>query len=149
MRNKEKPDYPRISASFLPAGVSYNTAWKIHHKLAQVMLEREQAKPLEGRVEADDAYLGGEHGGGKRGRGAPGKMPIIAAVETTKAGKPVRIKTPRVKAFSKIRSSVACQSLSCRSCNWCHEAQDRFRSLVERTLVSPHQSAPRCFKWVD
>jgi ISXO2-like transposase domain/Transposase zinc-ribbon domain len=82
-------------------GVSYNTAWKVHHKLAQVMLEREEAKPLTGRVEADDAYLGGEHGGGKRGRGAPGKMPIVAAVETTKDGKPVRIKTRRVKAFSK------------------------------------------------
>ena len=42
-------------------GVSYNTAWKIHHKLAQVMMERERAKPLEGRVEVDDAYLAGRH----------------------------------------------------------------------------------------
>ena len=82
-------------------GVSYNTAWKIHHKLAQVMLEREAKKPLEGRVEADDAYLGGERNGGKRGRGSPGKMPIVAAVETTKDGKPHRIKLRRVKRFSK------------------------------------------------
>ena len=35
------------------------------------------------RVEIDDAYLGGERSGGKRGRGTPGKTPIIAAVETT------------------------------------------------------------------
>jgi ribosomal protein L37AE/L43A len=82
-------------------GVSYDTAWKIHHKLAQVMLEREAAKPLKERVEADDAYLGGERGGGKRGRGSPGKMPIVAAVETTKDGKPKRLKTRRVKGFSK------------------------------------------------
>ena len=82
-------------------GVSYNTAWKIHHKLAQVMMERERSKPLEGRVEVDDAYLGGERNGGKRGRGSPGKLPIVAAVETTTDGKPVRVKTRRVKRFSK------------------------------------------------
>ena len=59
------------------------TAWKIKSKLAQVMLERDATKLLDGRVEMDDAYLGGERSGGKRGRGAPGKMPIITAVETT------------------------------------------------------------------
>ena len=81
-------------------GVSYNTGWMIAHKLAQVMMEREEKKPLEGRVEVDDAYLGGERNGGKRGRGSPGKMPIVAAVET-KDGKPVRLKIRRVKRFSK------------------------------------------------
>ena len=39
------------------------------------MLERDAAKPLTGRVEIDDAYLGGERTGGKRGRGAEGKTP--------------------------------------------------------------------------
>jgi ribosomal protein L37AE/L43A len=51
--------------------VSYNTAWAMHHKLRQVMLERNQGEPLDGRIEMDDAYLGGEHSGGKRGRGSP------------------------------------------------------------------------------
>ena len=82
-------------------GVAYGTAWMIHHKLAQVMLERDRSKPLDGRVEMDDAYLGGEHNGGKRGRGSPGKMPIVAAVETTKEGRPVRLKIRHVKRFSK------------------------------------------------
>lgn len=82
-------------------GVTYDTAWKIHHKLTQVMMERDARKPLAGRVEMDDAYLGGERGGGKRGRGSPGKMPIIAAVETTEDRKPVRLKLRRVKRFSK------------------------------------------------
>jgi len=72
-------------------GVNYNTAWKIRHKLAQVMLERDHRKPLDGRVEMDDAYLGGERNGRKRGRGSPGKMPIVVAVETTADGKPVRL----------------------------------------------------------
>ena len=49
-----------------------------------------------GRIEIDDAYLGGERNGGKRGRGSPGKTPIVAAVETTPEGKPIRLKLRRV-----------------------------------------------------
>jgi hypothetical protein len=32
-------------------GLSYNAAWRMKHKLMQVMLERDNAKPLQGRVE--------------------------------------------------------------------------------------------------
>src|SRR3954468_2485410 len=65
-------------------GVKQGTAWLMKHKLMRAMAEREAAKPtLAGRVEMDDAYLGGERPGGKRGRGAAGKTPIVAAVETT------------------------------------------------------------------
>jgi transposase-like protein len=81
--------------------VNYNTAWKMHHKLRQVMLERELVHPLEGRVEMDDAYLGGERSGGKRGRGSPGKTPFVAAVETTASGKAHRVKLRRVRRFTK------------------------------------------------
>ena len=80
-------------------GVTQTTAWKLKHKLAQVMLERDAARQLTGRVEIDDAYVGGERGGGKRGRGAAGKTPFVAAVETTDDGKPVRIKLRRVTSF--------------------------------------------------
>ena len=69
------------------------------HKLKQVMLERDAAKHLSGRVEIDDAYVGGQRGGGKRGRGAPGKTPFVAAVETTPDGKPSRLKLRRVGSF--------------------------------------------------
>jgi hypothetical protein len=37
--------------------------------------------------------------GGKRGRGAAGKTPFVAAVETTPEGKPVRLKLRRVTSF--------------------------------------------------
>ncbi len=46
-------------------GVSYNTAWRLKHKLMQAMVER-------GRAQMDDAYWGGERHGGRRGRGAEG-----------------------------------------------------------------------------
>lgn len=81
-------------------GVTQTTAWKIKHKLAQAMMERDATKRLSGRVEIDDAYVGGERTGGKRGRGAPGKTPFVAAVETTAQGKPVRLQLRRVSRFS-------------------------------------------------
>lgn len=70
-------------------GVSYPTAWLIKHKLMEVMRLREDGRKLTGRVEIDDAYLGGERSGGKTGRGSENKVPFIAAVQTTEDGKPV------------------------------------------------------------
>jgi hypothetical protein len=83
-------------------GVKQPTAWLIKHKLMQAMHRREATKPqLEGRIEVDDAYLGGERSGGKRGRGAAGKTPFIAAVETTPERKPRRLRLSVVKGFRK------------------------------------------------
>ena len=70
-------------------GVSYPTAWLVKHKLMEVMRLREDSRQLSGRVEIDDAYLGGERSGGKTGRGSENKVPFIAAVQTTEAGQPV------------------------------------------------------------
>ena len=67
----------------------------------QSMLERDAELPLTGRVEMDDAYLGGRRSGAERGRGAPGKTPFVAAVETTAEGQPARIERRRVKGFRK------------------------------------------------
>lgn len=83
-------------------GVRQPTARLIKHKLMRAMAEREAGKPkLAGRVEIDDAYLGGERQGGKRGRGAAGETPLIAAVETTPERKPRRLKLTVVKGFRK------------------------------------------------
>jgi len=71
-------------------GVCYRTAWRVKHKLIQVMREREQSTVLRGRVEVDDAYLGGQHPGGKAGRGSENKVPFVAAVETNDQGHPLR-----------------------------------------------------------
>src|SRR5215218_5326541 len=59
-------------------GVKRQTAWLVKHKLMRAMAAREAGKPkLAGRVEVDDAYLGGERSGGKRGRGAAGKTAVV------------------------------------------------------------------------
>ncbi len=80
-------------------GISYNAAWRMKQKLMQVMMERDHDKKLSGFIELDDAYLGGERTGCKPGRGASGKTPFVAAVETTDEHCPVRIKLSVVKGF--------------------------------------------------
>jgi len=69
-------------------GICYHSAWRVKHKLMQVMYEREQSTKLSGRVELDDAYLGGAFEGGKRGRGSENKIPFVAAVQTDKKRNP-------------------------------------------------------------
>ncbi len=44
-------------------GISYNAAWRMKHKLMQVMRERDHNNKLSGLIELDDAWLGGERTG--------------------------------------------------------------------------------------
>jgi hypothetical protein len=80
--------------------VSYPAAWLIQHKLMQAMAQREQRYVLEGRVQVDDAYLGGERSGGKVGRGSENKIPFNAAVSLSDDGHPLRTKLTPVPGFS-------------------------------------------------
>jgi hypothetical protein len=81
-------------------GVSYPTAWLIHHKLMQAMAEREDRYRLSGAVQMDDAYLGGERSGGKVGRGSENKVPFVAAVSVDDEGHPGRVKLTPVSGFT-------------------------------------------------
>ena len=82
-------------------GVKQPTAWTVKHKIMAVMARREGETALTGRVEMDDAYLGGVRSGGKRGRGAAGKTPFVAAVSTSPEGRPRKLKLAPVKGFRK------------------------------------------------
>ena len=82
-------------------GVKQPTAWAVKHKIMAVMARREGETRLTGRVEMDDAYLGGVRSGGKRGRGAAGKTPFVAAVSTSPEGRPGKLKLAPVKGFRK------------------------------------------------
>lgn len=84
-------------------GVRYKAAWLMKHKLLQVMAEREDRRVLDGRIEVDDAYLGGERPG-KRGRGSENKMSFIVAVQTADDGRPLLARMNRI-AFT--RETVA------------------------------------------
>jgi len=82
-------------------GVCYRSAWRIKHTLMQAMTGREAGRPLEGIVQVDDAYLGGERTGGKAGRGSENKRPFLIAVATDEAGHPRQAVIEPVPAFSK------------------------------------------------
>jgi transposase-like protein len=138
-------------------GVTQTAAWTIKHKLAQVMLERDADRKLTGRIELDDAYLGGERSGGKRGRGSPGKTPFVAAVETTPEGKPVRLKLRRVTSFcSRSISGFAKRSLG-PDCEVVSDGFACFAAVVEggcrhhliKTGSGAAAARTPAFKWVN
>lgn len=52
-------------------------------------------------MQVDDAYLGDESAGGKRGRGSENKTPMLVAVQVTDAGQPVRVKLSVVDVVPK------------------------------------------------
>ena len=81
-------------------GIKQTNAWALKQKVMAVMTGRENAERLDGRVEMDDAYLGG-HRPGKRGRGAAGKQLFVAAVSTSGDRRPRKIKLLPVKGFRK------------------------------------------------
>lgn len=66
----------------------------------QVMAAREERYLLEGKVQVDDAYLGGERTGGKVGRGSENKVSFIAAVSLTKDGRPLRVRLTPIPGFT-------------------------------------------------
>jgi ribosomal protein L37AE/L43A len=82
-------------------GVSYLTAWRIKHKLLQVMKERDDRTPLGGVIAVDDAYWGGERHGAKPGRGSPNKVPFITALSCNDEGHPIALRLGRVAGFRK------------------------------------------------
>jgi hypothetical protein len=81
-------------------GVKYDTAWLLHNKILREMTEREEDYVLRGKIQMDDAYLGGERPSGMAGRGSENKIPIVAAVSLSEAGHPIHAKITPVTGFS-------------------------------------------------
>lgn len=138
-------------------GVSQKTAWKIKHKLAQAMMERDAQKQLDGRVEMDDFYLGGERSGGKRGRGSPGKKPCIIGVQTTDDGKPVAVKLKRVKRFTKASIKALAERHIAACARVVSDGLGCFRGIAEAGRIHEPVIAKRLgrseklpqFRWVN
>lgn len=121
-------------------GVRYKTAWLLKHKLMQVMCEREAPRQLDGRVEIDDAYLGGELPGGKSGRGSENKVSFIAAVQTTDAGRPLRVCLKKLE-FTKeaiadwAKTALAASARVVSDGLWCFRAVTAAGAAHERTVT--------------
>lgn len=138
-------------------GISYSSAWRMTHKLMQVMYERESTTKLSGRVEIDDAYLGGENPGGKVGRGSENKVPFIAAIQTNSENNPLCAVFSRVKTFSNDEVSAwATRSLVPSSTVvsdglWCFQSVTEAGCTQQREVVGPGRKSTdmECFTWVN
>jgi ISXO2-like transposase domain len=130
---------------------------RLKHKLAQVMMERDATKRLVGLIEMDDAYLGGERAGGKRGRGSPGKTPIIVAVETTPQGQPVRLKMRRIKRLKRKRVKTLASRMLDRQTIVLTDGLKCFRGVADagsmhlpiRTGSGRQAARHPAFKWAN
>ena len=120
------------------------------------MFERQHTKTLSGRIEIDDAYLGGERAG-KPGRGAFNKVPFIAAVQTTDDKRPIAVHLRRVNGFrKKALSHYAVSSLKAGSTVWsdglaCFEAVTDAGCLHLPIVMGGGRSSAQhpTFKWVN
>lgn len=82
-------------------GVSYPTAWLMQHKLRKAMEDRDQRYTLNGLIEVDEGYVGGqEHGEQRKGRGARSKAVVAVAVEHSPGGRPGRPPVPGFAALA-------------------------------------------------
>lgn len=140
--------------------LKWDSAWLMRQKLMQVMLEREAGRKLSGRIEVDDALLGGKQGvadGGKQGRGGSNKIPFVPAVET-RDGRPQRVQLISVETHSQAEiariakahfepgSTIVSDGLSCFpavvTAGCIHEQR-----VVSRAAV-PAMKMP-AFRWVN
>lgn len=143
-------------------GVKYDSAWLMRQKLNAVMQNDDAERKLDGRIEMDDAVLGGEKGeldGGKRGRGGPNKVPFVVAVATSDDGHPQRLALLPVAAHNSdeiervakahlaptarvVSDGLACfMAVTRAGCR--HEPV-----IVARTLTGRSETLP-CFRWVN
>jgi transposase-like protein len=137
-------------------GVSYKAAWLIKHKLLQTMLLREDSRRLDGRVQIDDAYLGGEKAG-KPGRGSENKTAFVAAVQTSANGKPLFMSLKQVACFTKeALTQWAAKSLMptahvVSDGLWCFGAVTQTAATHERHVVGHGRQAVKRpeFHWVN
>ena len=75
-------------------GVHRNTATLYYRKLREVIAQKvEDLSPVTGEVELDESYFG-SHKRGKRGRGAPGKVPVFGILK--RGGRVYTVMVPNV-----------------------------------------------------
>jgi hypothetical protein len=106
----------------------------------EVMRIREEGRQLDGRVEIDDACLGGERSGGKSGRGSENKVLFVAAVQTTADGQPQFVclrpqpfTTEAVAVFA--ARSIAASATVVSDGLWCFGAVQIFGAEHERIVT--------------
>jgi transposase-like protein len=139
-------------------GVSYKTSWLLKHKLLETMRLREEPRRLDGRVEIDDAYLGGERGGHiYGGRGGFNKSAFMAAVQTDAQGKPRFMRLRPIAGFTNVamrewvQSSLAATAHVVSDGTACFSQVTQIGATHERYVTGSGRASAQLpqFKWVN
>ena len=94
-------------------GVKQPTAWTMKHKIMAVMARREADTPLSGRVEMDDAYLGGARAGGQAGPWRAGQdRPSWRRSPPCPEGRPRKVKRGPGQGLPQARDRARRQALA-------------------------------------
>jgi ribosomal protein L37AE/L43A len=137
-------------------GIGYMAAWRMKHKLMQVMDQREADRVLGERVEVDDAHLGGVHSG-MVGRGAAGKVPFVIAVQTKEDEfRPRYVRLDPLPGFTKkvlvqwAEEALAPDALMVPDGLACFAAAGELVAEHERVILCTRKSLDlQCFHWVN
>lgn len=106
------------------------------HKLLEVMIQREEQRVLDGRIEIDDGYLGGERLG-TAGRGSENKILVVVAVQTTDEGRPLYACFKRMPFAKEVVAAWANNAIAASA----HEVSDGLNCFnVLQDLVTTHES---------
>jgi ISXO2-like transposase domain/Transposase zinc-ribbon domain len=137
-------------------GVKWDTAWLIKQKLMEVMFQRNSIYKLEGDIQIDDAYQGGEKPAlpGQTGRGARGKVPFVLAVQT-RDGRPIFGQMRCVVSFTKeairdyAKASIAAGSRVRSDGLRCWSGLDDAGMKHEPKVTGSGRPRGGDFKWVN
>lgn len=136
--------------------VSYRTGWLLHHKIMKAMELREGHYVLGGKVQLDEAYVGGELNAGKPGRGSENKAQILADVSINRNGYPLRVKLSPVSGFTSEAMSEWAKASLASSCEVVSDGFTCFRSVISNgythkpiVTAGRHPNDLPEFKWVN
>ena len=124
-------------------GVTYKTAWRMAHRIRELMAQTEEEGLLEGVVEVDETYIGGKRRGNKyKGPASSNKTVLFGAVErggkvrtqVVASNKRQPLKIAVQKSVVPTSTVYSDQLLSYRGLNWLgyrHDVINHRRSYVD------------------
>lgn len=104
----------------------------LHSKILRAMSEQDECYLLQGKVQMDDAYFGGERLEGKAGRGSESKVSIVAAISLNAAGHSIHAKIPQ-SLDSHQRRLLTGHSSTCRVAALC----SRMVAFLDVVAIGP------------
>jgi transposase-like protein len=81
-------------------GITPKSGWFMTHRIREAMRSVGPQTPLNGTVEVDETYVGGKTRGGKRGRGAARKTPVMVLIQRDGTARAVPVQNITAKELT-------------------------------------------------